>query len=67
MVQRNLTEEEILSSEIGTTIAVELTFEMKNLLKKNTVVDKLKLLAYFPDTETQRLALFERIDQGAPE
>ena len=67
LVQRNLTEEEILSSEIGTTIAVELTFEMRNLLEKNTVVDRLKLLAYFPDTETPRLALFERVDQGTPE
>jgi len=61
-VQRNLTEEEILSTEVGDTIAVELTFETKKLLERNAVADKLKLLAYFPDTETQRIVLFQRVD-----
>ncbi|PCI75090.1 MAG: hypothetical protein COB20_13695 [SAR86 cluster bacterium] len=62
LVQRNLTEEEILSSEVGTTIAAELTFETRNLLERNSIADKLKLLAYFPDAETRRMALFERVD-----
>lgn len=62
LIERNLSEEEILSSEIGDTIAAELTFEMKNLLEKNSIADKLKLLTYFPDTETRRIALFERIE-----
>jgi len=62
LVQRNLTEEEILSSDVGDTIAAELTFETKKLLERNAVADKLKLIAYFPDTETRRIVLFQRID-----
>jgi len=62
LVQRNLSEEEILSSEVGDTIAAELTFEMRNLLEKHSIANKLKLLAYFPDAETRRIALFERIE-----
>jgi hypothetical protein len=61
LVQRNLTEQEILSSEIGDTIAAELTFQTKNLLERNTIVDKLKVLAYFPSTETKRIVILERI------
>jgi hypothetical protein len=56
-----LTEQEILSSEIGDTIAAELTFQTKNLLERNTIVDKLKVLAYFPSTETKRIVILERI------
>jgi len=62
LVQRNLTEEEILSSDVGDTIAAELTFETKILLESNAIADKLKLLAYFPDVETRRIVLFERVD-----
>ena len=62
LVQRNLSEEEILSSEVGDTIAAELTYEMRNLLEKNSIADKLRLLAYFPDAETRRIALFERLE-----
>tara|TARA_B110000858_G_scaffold196515_1_gene255508 strand:- start:13807 stop:15321 length:1515 start_codon:yes stop_codon:yes gene_type:complete len=65
LVQKNLTEEEILSSAIGDTIAAEFTFETKNLLDSNALAGKLKLLKYFPDAETQRIVLFERIDQGS--
>ena len=61
LVQRNLTEQEILSSEIGDTIAAELTFQTKNLLERNTVVDKLKVLAYFPKTKTKRIVILERV------
>jgi uncharacterized protein YaiE (UPF0345 family) len=67
LVQRNLTEEEILSSEVGNMIAAELTFETKNLLEKNTIVDKLKVLAYFPDIETKRIVIFERVDSRTSE
>jgi hypothetical protein len=67
LVQRNLTEEEILSSEVGNIIAAELTFETKNLLEKNTIVDKLKVLAYFPDIETKRIVIFERVDSRTSE
>ena len=61
LVQRNLTEQEILSSEIGDTIAAELTLQTKNLLERNTIVDKLKVLAYFPSTETKRIVILERV------
>jgi len=61
LVQRNLTEQEILSSEIGDTIAAELTFQTKNLLERNTIVDKLKVLAYFPSTETKHIVILERV------
>lgn len=67
LIRRNLTEEEILSSKIGDTIAAELTFETRNLLERNAIATKLKLLAYFPDTETQRIALFERVEPGTSE
>ena len=67
LVQRNLTEEEILSSEVGNIIAAELTFETKNLLEKNIIVDKLKVLAYFPDIETKRIVIFERVDSRTSE
>jgi hypothetical protein len=43
-------------------LQAELTFETKKLLERNAVADNLKLLAYFPDTETQRIVLFQRID-----
>jgi hypothetical protein len=62
LVQRNLSEKEILSSEVGDTIVAELTFEMRRLLKKNNIADKLTLLAYFPSADTQRIAVFERVD-----
>lgn len=62
LIERNLNEEEILSSEVGATIAAELTFETKKLLESHNVAAKLRLLAYFPDDETQRIAFFERVD-----
>ena len=62
LVQRNLSEKEILSSEVGDTIVAELTFEMRRLLKKNNIADKLTLLAYFPSADTRRIAVFERVD-----
>jgi hypothetical protein len=61
LVQRNLTEQEILSSEIGDTIAAELTLQTKNLLERNTIVDKLKVLAYFPSIETKHIVILERV------
>ncbi len=67
LVQRNLTEQEILSSKIGDTIAAELTFQTKNLLETNTIVDKLKVLAYFPSTETKRIVILERVDSSISE
>ena len=63
LVQEKLTEEDVLSSVIGDTIAAELTFETKTMLGSNALEGKLRLLRYFPDTETPRIALFERIDQ----
>lgn len=62
LIRRNLTEEEILSSEPGDTIAAELTFEMRKLLESSAVAENLELLAYFPDAETRRIALFRRAD-----
>lgn len=62
LVQRNLSEGEILSSEIGDTIVAELTFETKNLLQSKAMADKLKLLASFPSNETQRILVFQRVE-----
>lgn len=62
LVRRNLSEAEILSSEVGDTIVAELTFETENLLKSQAIANKLKLLASFPSTETQRILLFQRVD-----
>ncbi len=62
LINRNLSEEEILSSEVGDTIVAELTFEMKNLLEKDSIADKLQLLTYFPNPETRHFAIFERIE-----
>ncbi len=62
LVQRNLTEEEILSSAVGDTIAAELTFETTKLLETNSIAGKLELLEYFPDSETPRIALYRRVD-----
>ncbi len=56
-----LREKEILASEVGDTIVAELTFEMRRLLKKNNIADKLTLLAYFPSADTRRIAVFERV------
>ena len=67
LVQRNLTEEEILSSEVGDTIVAELTFETRKLLESNAITDKLKVLAYFPDTQAQRIAIFERVCSSTSE
>jgi hypothetical protein len=67
LVQRNLTEEEILSSEVGDTIVAELTFETRKLLESNAITDKLKVLAYFPDTQAQRIAIFERVYSSTSE
>jgi hypothetical protein len=62
LVKRNLSEEEILSSEIGDTIVAELTFEMKSLLDNKTIAEKLNLLAYFPSAGTRRIAVFKRVN-----
>jgi hypothetical protein len=62
LVQRNLTEQEILNSEPGDTIAAELTFETRMLLESEAIADKLRLIASFPSETNQRISLFERID-----
>ena len=62
LVKRNLSEKEILSSEIGDTIVAELTFEMKGLLDNKTIAERLNLLAYFPSAGTRRIAVFKRVN-----
>ena len=61
LTQRNLSEEEILSSEAGDTIAAELTFETQKLLEREDIADKLMLLASFPNSEKQRILVFQRL------
>lgn len=61
-INRNLSEAEVLASEVGDTIAAELTFETRLLLERDSVADKLRLLAAFPDSEESRILLFERIE-----
>jgi len=61
LVERNLSEEQILASEVGDTIAAELTFETRVLLERDSVSEKLRLLAAFPDSDS-RILLFERIE-----
>jgi len=62
LVQRNLSEDEILASEVGDTIAAELTFETRSLLETSEIAPKLKLLKYFPDNQTRRIAIFQRVE-----
>ena len=62
LIERNLTANEILSSEVGDTIAAELTFETAKLLGSTSIAARLTLLAYFPETGTRRIALFGRVD-----
>jgi hypothetical protein len=62
LIERNLTANEILSSEVGDTIAAELTFETAKLLGSTSIAARLTLLAYFPETGTRRIALFGRGD-----
>jgi len=45
----------------------ELTFETRKLLESNAITDKLKVLAYFPDTQAQRIAIFERVYSSTSE
>jgi hypothetical protein len=62
LTQRNLTEEQILLSNIGDVIAAELTFETRELLAQQAIINKIVLLAAFPDSENGRIALYQRVD-----
>ncbi|GJM11712.1 MAG: hypothetical protein DHS20C12_01150 [Pseudohongiella sp.] len=62
LIERNLTAEEILTSDAGDTIAAELTFETRTLLERAEIAEQISLLATFPDTEAPRIAVFEKID-----
>lgn len=62
LVLRNLTEEDILQSEVGDTIAAELTYETERLLETQPIAERLRLLASFPATGERRFAFFERIE-----
>ena len=61
LVMRNLSAEEILASEVGDTIAAELTYETGRLLETQMIAEKLELLASFPDTNEPRIVFLERI------
>jgi hypothetical protein len=62
LTQRNLSEDEILTSEVGDTIAAELNFETQRLLEREGIAEKLKLLASFPNSEKQRILIFQRVE-----
>ncbi len=62
LIMRNLGEEEILNSEVGDTIAAELTYETGKLLETQSIANKLKLLASFPVSNEPRIVFFERIE-----
>ncbi len=61
-VQRNFTTEEILSTNVGDTIAAEMTPLTKQILDLESVAGKLEYLAAFPDEENRRIALFRRVE-----
>ncbi|MEX0963162.1 MAG: hypothetical protein WDZ52_03850 [Pseudohongiellaceae bacterium] len=61
LVMKDLSAEEILASNIGDTIAAELTFVTRQLLQRESIANKLRLLASFPDTDESRIVFFERI------
>lgn len=62
LVMRNLSEADILSSEVGDTIAAELTYETSRLLESPAIAEKLRLLVSFPESDVGRIVFFERID-----
>jgi len=58
---RFLTEDEILASNEGDSIAMEMNFEMEQLLNSSTIAPYVELVAAFPDIDEQRVAIYKRI------
>jgi hypothetical protein len=58
--QYNLTENEILNAEPGDLIAVELRYEMEQLLARNSVAGVIDFEIAFSDSDRQRIAVYRR-------
>lgn len=62
LVPRYLSQEQVLSTIEGDTIAVEINYQMEQLLGNDSVAPYLEFMAAFPDQQNQRVALYRRID-----
>lgn len=62
LLPRNLSQEQILSTNEGDTIAVELHYETEQLLTKASVSPYLEFLAAFPSQQQQRIAFYRRVN-----
>ncbi len=61
-VKENFAEGDILSANAGDTIAVELTFESRDLLAKESIAEAVEFLVAFPNESNQRIAVYRRVD-----
>ena len=62
IIPRYLSQEQVLSSVEGDTIAVELNYRIEQLLGNDSVAPYLEFMAAFPDQQKQRIALYRRIN-----
>ena len=62
LVLRYLTEEQILSSAVGDTIAVEMYYEMEQLLARASITPYIELQTEFPGRKNQRIAIYRRVN-----
>jgi len=59
-ITRNLTSEEIMQTEVGDLIAVEMTYTMRQLLVTPDIAARLEPIIAFPNDDDQRVVIFRR-------
>ena len=61
LTTRLLTEDEILQASAGSLIAVELNYDMTQLLNSDTINSRVQLLVSFPDEASPRLVVYRKL------